>query len=124
MFQEFQKKNGVVQCYGSALTESVIVHNPLLKMNMTSVAQQQTLFLKPNRLYTKRKGLRDIKAIGLYECYGLLNDLKYINEMWLKPLLDVWIQVKHYYPLGTKIEREFYGGLVFSTIVDDLDLET
>ena len=42
-----------------------------------------------------------------------------------KPALDVWIQVKNYYPIGTKIEREFRknGGVLIAAVVD-FNLET
>ena len=42
-----------------------------------------------------------------------------------KPALDVWIQVKNYYPIGTKIERVFRKNrIVLTTTVVDFNLET
>ena len=61
---------------------------------------------KPNNLYKEQKEVRDIKAVGLYENLHDLIDPKY-HKMCPKPNLDVWIQVKNYYPMGTKIEQEF-----------------
>ena len=62
---------------------------------MTAVAaQQQAILLKPNRLYTKRMGLQDIKVVKLYEWYGPLIDPKYHDEMYPKPPLDVWCGYK------------------------------
>ena len=41
------------------------------------------------------------------------------------PPLEVWIQVKNHYPLGTKIEREFSkDGIFWNAIVTAFDLET
>lgn len=37
--------------------------------------------------------------------------------------LNVWIQVKHNYPLSIKIKRKFDSGLVFIAVAVDLDLE-
>ena len=50
--------------------------------------------------------LRDIKAVELREyCVSLIDPKsKYHNEMCPIPLLYLWIQVKHYFPLGTEIE--------------------
>ena len=42
-----------------------------------------------------------------------------------KPALDVWIRVKNYYPIGTKIEREFKkNGIVLTAVVVGFDLDT
>lgn len=42
-----------------------------------------------------------------------------------KPALDVWIRVKNYYPIGTKIEREFRkNGILLTTAVVNFNLET
>ena len=42
------------------------------------------------------------------------------------PPLEVWIKVKNYYPIGTKIEREFNKdtGYIYDAIVTAFDLET
>ena len=70
---------------------------------MTIQAQCIALLLLPKKLYKKRIGLRDIKAVGLREDYAQLIDEKYHDEMCPMPRLEVWIHVKNYYPLGTKI---------------------
>ena len=44
--------------------------------------------------------------------------------MYPMPPLEVWIQVKNYYPLGTKTEREFNcDSIVWSTVVTAFYLE-
>ena len=79
----------------------------------------------PNKLYKERKGITDIKAVGLYKNFHDLMDERYHNKMCPKPALDVWIRVKNYYPIGTKIEREFKkNGVVLTTVVVDFILET
>ena len=73
----------------------------------------------------EQKGLSDIKAVGLYKNYDNLIDEKCHEEMCPKPALDVWIWVKNYYPIGTKIEREFKkNGIVRSAEVIDFDSDT
>ena len=98
----------------------------MLKPNMTLQAQQKVLSSKPNKLYKKPIGLRDIKVVRLRENYAKLIDNKYNKEMCPNPPLDVWIKVKSYYPLGTRIEREFIKnkGVNYDAIITDIDLET
>ena len=63
--------------------------------------------------------------MGLYENFTGLIDPIYHDEMCPKPALDVWIRVKNYYPIGTKIEREFRkNGRVLTAVVVAFDLET
>ena len=91
---------------------------------MTVQAQHIALSLLPEKLYKKLIGLKDIKAVGLRENFADLIDEKYHEVMCPIPPLEVWIQVKKYYSLGTKIEREFNkDGIVWSTIVTAFDLE-
>ena len=42
------------------------------------------------------------------------------------PPLDVWIKVKNYYPLGTRIEREFLKnkGVIYDATITDIDLKS
>ena len=111
---------GLVQCYESNLDGVLPVSDFLLKENVPANGP-----LVPNKLYTERKGVRDIKAVGLYENYHGLIDSQYHDEMCPKPKLDVWIRVKNYYPLQTKIEREFRkNGIVLSAVVVDFNLDT
>ena len=93
---------------------------------MTVNAQRKVLLSKPNKLYKKRIGLRDIKAVGLRENYVELIDNKYHKEMCPIPPLEVWIKVKNYYPLGTRIERQFPkdSGTIYDATITDIDLET
>ena len=79
--------------------------------------------VKPNKLYKKCIGLRDIKAVGLRENYAELIDNEYHKEMCLMPPLEVQIKVKNCYPLGTRIERGFVkdSGTIYDA---DIDLET
>ena len=45
--------------------------------------------------------------------------------MYPKPNSDVWIRVKNYYPMGTKIERELKNnGIGLTAVVVDFNLET
>ena len=85
-------------CYDSNLEESVPVEDMLMKKNIPAGIPH-----KPNKLYKEWKGVREIKAVGLYENYAGLIDPIYQDEMCPKPALDVWIRVKNYYPIGTKI---------------------
>ena len=94
---------------------------------MTVNAQQKVLFSRqPEKLYKKRIGLRDIKAVGLRENYANLIDNEYHKEMCPMPPLKVWIKVKNWYPIGTMIEREFLkdSGLIYDATVTDIDLES
>ena len=63
--------------------------------------------------------------VGLRENYADLIDNKYHKEICPISPLEVWIKVKNYYPIGTKIEREFPqdSGLIYDAIVTDIDLE-
>ena len=81
---------------------------------------------KPNKMYKKRIGLRDIKAVGLRENHAELIDNEYHKKMCPMPPLDVWIKVKNWYPLGTRIKREFVkdSGIIYDATVTDIDLET
>ena len=63
--------------------------------------------------------------VGLRENYAKLIDNKFHVEMCPNPLLlDVWTKVKNYYPLGTKIEREFKEnkGVIYDATVTAIDL--
>ena len=93
---------------------------------MTVNAPRKVLSAKPNKLYKKRIGLRDIKAVGLRENYAILIDNKYHKEMCPMLPLELWIKVKNYYPIGTRIEREFTkdSSLIYDAIVTDIDLKT
>ena len=53
-------------------------------------------------------------------------DEKYHIEICPMPPLEVWIKVTNYYPIGTKIEREFkkYTGYVYDAVVTTFNLET
>ena len=103
----------MIECYESNLDQDF-----LLKPDLPSQIPGE-----PNKLYNERKGLRDIKIVGLYENFYDLIDDKYHDEMCLKSALDVWIQVKNYYPFGTKIEREFKkNGIVLTVVVIDFNL--
>ena len=77
-------------------------------------------------MYKKRTGLRDIKTVGLRENYAELIDDEYLKELCPMPPLDVLIKVNNYYPLGTRIEREFVkdSGIIYDATVTDIDLET
>ena len=91
---------------------------------MTVNVQQKVLLSKPNKLCKKHIGLRDIKAVGLRENYADLIDDKYHKEMCPMPPLEVWIKVKSYYPIGTRIEREFTknSGLIYDATITDIDI--
>ena len=93
---------------------------------MTVNAVQIFLSSKPDKLYKKRIGLRDIKTVGLRENYDDLIDVEYHEEMCPMPPLEVWIKVKNWYPLGTMIEREFPkdSGVIYDATVTDIDIET
>ena len=92
----------------------------------TANAKQKVVLSQPNKLYKKRLGLRDIKAVGLRENYTELIDKEYHEEMCQMPSLDLWIKVKNWYPLGTRTEREFVkdSGIMYDATVTDIDLET
>ena len=64
--------------------------------------------------------------MGLRENYAKLIDNKFHVEMCPNPLLDVWINVKKHYPLGTKIEREFKENksVIYNKTVTAIDLES
>ena len=50
---------------------------------------------------------------------------EYYDKMYQQPNLDGWTRVKNYYPMGTKIEREFKkNGIGLTTVVVDFNLET
>ena len=93
---------------------------------MTVNAVQKGISSKPDKLYKKRIGLRDIKAVGLRENYADLIDVEYRKEMYPMPPLEMWIKVKNWYPLGTMIEREFPkdSGLIYDVTVPDINNET
>ena len=61
----------------------------------------------------------------LRENYADLIDDKYHEEIYPMPPSEVWIKVKNYYPIGTKIEREFVkdSGLIYDATVTDIDLK-
>ena len=91
---------------------------------MTVNAVQKVLSSTPDKLYPERRGLRDIKAVGLRENYADLIDVKYHEEMCPMPPLEVWIKVKNWYPIGTKIEREFVkdSGVIYDATVTDINI--
>ena len=64
----------------------------------------------------------------LRENYTELIDQEYHEEICPIPPLDVWIKVKNWYPLGTRIgiEREFVkdSGIIYNATVTDIDLQT
>ena len=109
----------------SGLTDSVTCDNDLLNPMLVQT-QQIALLLKPKQLYKNRLGLRDIKAVRLRENYAKLIDEKYHKEMCPMSPLEVWIKVKNYYPIGTKIKRKFKkdSGFVYDAVVTSFDLET
>ena len=120
IFQAFEEEIGMIECFKSNLDDADPVQDFILKPNIPTEIPGE-----PNKLYTERKGIRDIKAVGIWENYHDLIDEKYHNEMCPKPALDVWIRVKNYYPIGTKIEREFRkNGILFTAAVVDFNLET
>ena len=55
-----------------------------------------------------------------------LIDKEYHKEMCPMPLLEMWIKVKNYYSIGTRIEGEFPkdSGSIYDAAVTDIDLET
>ena len=119
-------KNKAVQCLLLGLPDRVIYDDDLSKPTMIVNAQQKVLLSQPNKLYKKRLGIRDIKAVGLRENHAELIDNKYHKEMCPMPPLKVWIKGKNYYPIGTRIEREFTNdsGLIYDATITDIDLET
>ena len=86
LFQSCYKNKATVQCLLSCLPDCVIYDDDLSK-TMTVNAQQNVLLSKPDKLYKKRIGLRDIKAVGLRENYTDLIDDKYHEEMCPMPPL-------------------------------------
>ena len=90
----------MVQCHKSHLDGCAPVHDYLLKKNLLGAEPKE-----PHKLYKERKGITDIKAVGLYKNFHDLMDERYHNKMCPKPALDVWIRVNNYYPIGTKIEQ-------------------
>ena len=42
------------------------------------------------------------------------------------PPLEVWIKIKNYYHLGTRIERELFKnkGVIYDATITDIDLKT
>ena len=74
----------MIECYKSNFDDVDPVQDFLLKPDLPSQLQDE-----PNKLYTERKGRRDIKAVGLYENYHDLIDEKYHNKMCPKPALNV-----------------------------------
>ena len=62
--------------------------------------------------------------MGLRDNYAQLIDENYNDEMCPMPPMEARIQVENYYPLGTKIEREFNKDcIVWNTFVTAFDLE-
>ena len=120
IFQAGDDSIGMIECYEDDLDSALPVEDMLMKKNIPAGVPPA-----PNKLYTEQKGVREIKAVGLYENFAELIDPIYHDEMCPKPDLDVWIRVKNYYPIGTKIEREFRkNGKVLTAVVVAFDLET
>ena len=110
----------MVECYEFNLDDVDPVQDFLLKQDLLAIITD-----KPNKLYKDRKRVRHIKAVGLYANFHDLIDEKYHDETCPKPKLDVWIQEKKYYLMGTKIEREFKkNGIVLTVGVVDFNLES
>ena len=86
IFQAFEEEIGMIECFESNLDDAEPVEDFILKPNLPSEVPSV-----PNKLYTERKGIRDIKAVGIWENYHDLIDEKYHDEMCPKPALDVWI---------------------------------
>ena len=126
LFASCSRNDGTIECQLSGLTNNVTYDDDLLKPTMTVQAQCIALLLKPKELYKKSLGLRDIKVVGLRENYAILIGKKYHKDMCPMPLFKVWIKVKNYYPIGTKIERESKKdpGYVYDAIVTAFDLKT
>ena len=127
LFKACCDKVAIITCQSSCLPDRVIYEDDLLKTKkMTVNAVQKVLSSTPDKLYPERIGLRDIKAVGLRENYADLIDVKYHKEMCPMPPLEVWIKVKNWYPIGTKIEREFVkdSGIIYDATVTDIDIET
>ena len=91
---------------------------------MTVNAVQKVLSSTPDKLYKKPIGLRDIKAVGLRENYADLIDVQYHKEMCPIPPLEIWIKVKNWYPIETKIERQFPkdSGVFYDATVTDINI--
>ena len=125
MFEACYDNEAIVKCLLTCLPDGVIYDDDLSK-TMTVNAVQKVLSSTPNKLYKKRIGLRDIKAVGLRENYADLIDVQYHEEMCPMSPLEVWIKVKNWYPIGTMIEREFPkdSGLIYDATVTDINIET
>ena len=92
LFESCYKNKATVQCLSLGLPDCVIYDDDLSKPTMTVNAQRKVLFSQqPDKLYKKRIGLRDIKAVGLRENYADLIDVQYHEEMCPMPPLEVWI---------------------------------
>ena len=130
LFESCYNNKATVKCILSGLLDRVIYDNDLSRINptMTANAQQKVVLLQPNKVYKKRLGLRDIKAVGVKENYAELIDKEseYHKEVYSMPSLDIWIKVMNWYPLGTRIEREFVkdSGIINDATFTDIDLET
>ena len=122
MFESCYKNKATVQCLSSGLPDGVIYDDDLSKPTMTV----NVFPAKPNKLYKKHIGLRDIKMVGLRENYAELIEDECHKEMCPMPPLEMRIKVKNYYLIGTRIEREFPkdSGLIYDATVTDIDLET
>ena len=59
----------MIECYESNCDDVDSVQDFLLKPDLPSQLPGE-----PNNLYTERKGIRDIKAVGIYENYHDLID--------------------------------------------------
>ena len=103
----------MIECSKSNLDDVDLVQDFLLKKDLPAQLPD-----KPNKLYKEQEGVRDIIVVRLYEnCHDLITD-KYHDEMCPKPKLDVWIQVKKYYPMSTKIIIECKeNGIVLTVVV-------
>ena len=64
LFEACYENEATVKCLSSCLPDCVIYDDDLSKPTMTVNAVQKVLSSKPDKLYKKRIGLRDIKAVG------------------------------------------------------------
>ena len=87
----------MIECYESNLDDIDPVEDFLLKKDLPAQLPDE-----PNELYAERKGVRDIKAVGLYENFHQMIDPIYHDEMCLKPKLNVWIRLKKLLSYGYK----------------------
>ena len=116
------RNKATVQCLLLGLPDRVIydddLSKPIMIVNLFSA--------KRNKLYKKRIGLRDIKAVRLRENYAELIDDEHHKEMCPMPPLEVRIKVNNWYPIGIMIEREFVrdSGVIYDATVTDIDIET